>query len=316
MFTIDVDKRVKGEPESIWRLITDSQGFAAAAPDVVRVEDISGREETLSRRVHHRSGRSWEEHCKEWLPHERYTMQIDTGGYPLPVNAIRRGFTITPLKRNVRLGIHYEYTASMGPLGYFIDKYQIRPVLTLFATQLLDNLARRINEVNTNRVVSAQALLDGKDNRLYTITPGTRIAEACRILTDQRIGCVIAVDGQQGIVGILSERDVVNAIANAGGKPVLDNAIDQHMTHDVILCRPEDSMHDIMSCMSKNRIRHLPVADGARKLLGVISIGDIVNYRMSELQQETDAMHQYIEGRKWREVAMQYGRDAAAEDFT
>ena len=316
MFTIVVDKRVKGEPESIWQLITSSQSFADAAPDIVRVEEINAQGATHARRVHHRSGRSWEEHCKKWLPHQRYTMQINTDSYPLPVNSIRRSFTITPLKRNVRLSIHYEYSASMGPLGYFVDKYQIRPVLTLFATQLLDNLARRINQISTDQIVSAQTILDSKDNRLYTIIPETRVSEVCRILTEQRIGCVIALDEQQKIVGIFSERDVVNAIANAGGQAILNNSIDQHMTHDVILCRPEDSMHDIMSRMSENRIRHLPVVDSAQKLLGVISIGDIVNHRMSELQQETDAMHQYIEGRKWREVAMQYGRDAAAEDFT
>ena len=88
------------------------------------------------------------------------------------------------------------------------------------------------------------------------------------------------------------------------------------MTHNVIVSHPEDSLTELMSIMSKKRIRHLPIVDKNQYLVGVISIGDIVNARMAELEQESQAMHQYIEGRKWREVAMQIGRGAAAKEFS
>ncbi len=315
MFTVEVDKRVKGDSQTIWQVITNAQFFAEAAPNILRVEELGGEATSLSRRIHHKSGRNWEEHCKQWQPQDKFTMQISTENYPLPVSSIQRTISMQQMKRSTLITIQYDYTAQYGPLGFFIDKYQIRPVLKIFATQLLDNLARKINQTGDNRIISAQTILESKDSTIYTITPTTLIAEACKILTEKRIGCVIALDETNKIAGILSERDIVNAIANAD-EPVLNNQAKQHMTSNVILCHPDDSIDELMSSMSERRIRHLPVVDDNETLLGVISIGDIINHRMSELELESDAMHQYIEGRKWREVAMQIGRDAASEEFS
>jgi CBS domain-containing protein len=179
----------------------------------------------------------------------------------------------------------------------------------------LDNLAKKIHQQNTDATITAATILKNKDPAILTITPDTLISEASKILTDKRIGCVIALNSEGKIAGILSERDIVNGIANAG-QPILNLPATQLMTHNVTVSHPEDSMATLMSVMSSKRIRHLPVVDSNDHLVGVISIGDIINTRMIELEQESDAMHQYIEGRKWREVAMQIGRSAAAEEFS
>jgi CBS domain-containing protein len=291
------------------------KSFSETAPDIIRVEQVSGDALGMVRRIHHKSGRSWEEECKEWETQSRFSMEVKTDSYPLPVTYLRRITSMEQRQKNVVIKIRYEYTPKYGPLGYFLNKHQIRPILKIFSTQLLDNLAKKIHQQNTDTSITAATILKNKDPAILTITPDTLISEASKILTDKRIGCVIALNPQGKIAGILSERDIVNGLANAG-QPILNMAATQFMTHDVIVSHPEDSMAKLMSIMSAKRIRHLPVIDDNNHLVGVISIGDIINARMIELEQESDAMHQYIEGRKWREVAMQIGRSAASEEFS
>ena len=316
MLALEVDKRVKGDPETIWQILTDSQSFAEAAPAIIRVENLGGEAVGMKRRVQPKRGRSWEEECKQWEPLSAYRVQIDTTNYPLPVTSMQRTISMQQLQRNVLVKVRYEYSPRYGPLGYLVDKYQIKPVLNIFARQLVDNLVRKIQLTNTDNIITAQRILDSKDPAIMTITPDTLIEAACQILTDKRIGCVIAVNPDQTIAGILSERDVVNAIGKSGGDPILHRPAKDFMTHDVVVSHPDDGINKLMSMMSKRRIRHLPVLDDEEHLLGVISIGDIINFRMAELEQESAAMHQYIEGRKWREMAMQIGRNAATEEFS
>lgn len=315
MLTLEVDKRVKGDLEKIWEILTDTKCFAEVAPDIIRVETVSGEEKGMVRRIHHKSGRSWEEECKEWEPQSSFIMQINTENYPLPVTYLRRITRMEQKQKNVVITIRYEYTPKYGPLGYFLDKHQVRPILKIFATQLIDNLARKIHQTCIDASITAATILKNKDPAILTITPETLISEACQILTEKRIGCVIALNAQGKIAGILSERDIVNGIANAG-QPILHKPSSEFMTHNVILSHPDDSLAALMKTMSEKRIRHLPVVDDKEQLIGVISIGDIINARMTELEQESSAMHQYIEGRKWREVAMQIGRSAASEEFS
>lgn len=315
MLTLENDKRVKGDLETIWDIITDIKCFTDAGPDIIRVEQLSGEGLGMIRRVHHRVSSAWEEECIEWEPQSHFTMQITSDNYLLPVTYLRRITSMEQKQKNVVIKIRYEYTPKYGPFGFFLNKHQIIPILNLFSTQLVDNLAKIIHQRNIDVTISAATILNNKTPELLTITPETLISNACQILTDKRVGSVIALDPQGKIAGILSERDIVNGIANAG-QPILHKPASDFMTHNVIVCHPEDSLAKLMSVMSKKRIRHLPVVDDNDQLIGVISIGDIVNARMTELEHESAAMHQYIEGRKWREVAMQIGRSAASEEFS
>ncbi len=313
MLILEVDKRVKGDLETIWKTLTDMKSFSETAPDIIRVEQLSGEALGMIRRIHHKSGRSWEEECKEWEPQSHFAMQIKNENYPLPVTYLRRITSMEQKQKNVVIKIRYEYTPKYGPLGFFLDKHKIRPILKIFSTQLADNLAKKIHQQNADASISAATILKHKDPAILTITPETLISDACQILTDKKIGCVIALDPQGKIAGILSERDIVNGLANTG-QPILHKPATEFMTHNVIVSHPECSLATLMSVMTTKRIRHLPVVDDNDHLIGVISIGDIVNARMTELELESAAMHQYIEGRKWREVAMQIGRSAASKE--
>tara|TARA_R110000782_G_scaffold101417_8_gene188143 strand:- start:2349 stop:3296 length:948 start_codon:yes stop_codon:yes gene_type:complete len=314
MLTLENDKRIKGELETIWETLTDIKCLADAGPDILRVEVLSGEGLGMIRRVHHRTSGSWEEECIEWEPQSHFTMQVRGDNYLLPVTYLRRITSMEQKQKNVVIKIRYEYTPKYGPFGFFLNKHQIIPILNLFSTQLVDNLAKIIQQRNLDMSISAATILQTKSTKIHAITPETLISEACEILTENKIGSLIVLNPDNKITGILSERDIVKGISTTG-QAILNKPVKEFMTHDVIVSRPEDSLATLMTVMSSKNIRHLPVVDDNNYLIGMISITDIVNARMSELEQESAAMHQYIEGRKWREVAMQIGRGAASEEF-
>jgi CBS domain-containing protein len=134
-------------------------------------------------------------------------------------------------------------------------------------------------------------ILNEKGRDVVTAGPGVSLAEVAAILSEQRIGAVVIVEGE-AIQGILSERDIVLALAKHGAE-ALRKPAGQCMTARVITCRPEDTILDVMQKMTSGRFRHLPVVDGGR-LSGIVSIGDVVKRRIAEVEQEADQIREYI----------------------
>lgn len=135
-------------------------------------------------------------------------------------------------------------------------------------------------------------ILAQKGGLVFTVTPGTTVAEAAQHLSTRRIGSVLVMDGTHTIAGIVSERDLVRAMARYGGS-ALDLEVRQVMTRDVVTCHPDDPIERVMGLMTTGRFRHLPVEDRG-ELLGLISIGDVVKARLEETQHETEALKAYI----------------------
>ena len=124
-----------------------------------------------------------------------------------------------------------------------------------------------------------------------TLAPDATVAELAGTLTEHRIGAVIVVDGA-AVAGIVSERDVVRHLA-AGGS--LDRPIAEIMTTAVVSCHPDDPVESIAETMTERRIRHMPVLDDGR-LVGIVSIGDVVSSRIRQLEQDRGQLEQYIAG--------------------
>ncbi len=118
------------------------------------------------------------------------------------------------------------------------------------------------------------------------------MADAVKILNEQKIGAVLVTDDDRSVDGVLSERDIVHALAE-NGVDTLDLPVTGLMSRDVITCSEESSVDDLMRSMTEHRIRHLPVIKNDQ-LAGLISIGDVVKYRLDELEFERDAMRDYI----------------------
>ncbi len=136
------------------------------------------------------------------------------------------------------------------------------------------------------------SILKAKGNGVVTATPETTVAEAVQTLKRERIGVVVVIGPDRSVAGILSERDIVHALAR-GDSDFMDHPIADYMTTAVICCTPGQSLEDLMREMTNRRIRHLPVLEDGR-LAGIVSIGDVVKYRLGELQAERDALQEYI----------------------
>lgn len=134
-------------------------------------------------------------------------------------------------------------------------------------------------------------ILTAKGREVVTAQPHRTLAEAADILVNRNIGAVVIADVEGQVLGILSERDIVRAIARNGAAALAD-AVTTHMS-EVVPASEDEGILSIMEKMTKERYRHLPVmADG--QLSGIVSIGDLVNHRIAECEYEHRAMREYI----------------------
>ncbi len=136
------------------------------------------------------------------------------------------------------------------------------------------------------------SLLGSKGNRVVTIRPDATISDVAHKLKQERIGALVVSEDDVAVAGIISERDIVRALAEHGSA-VMERKVEVLMTREVITCAPDDRIATLMAEMSNRRIRHLPVLEDGR-LCGMISIGDVVKHRLEEIESEADALRQYI----------------------
>ncbi len=140
--------------------------------------------------------------------------------------------------------------------------------------------------------MNVATILSEKGRKVITANREHSLLDVAKLLSENKIGSVLVIDEDEAVVGIVSERDIVRQIAKAGAD-VLEKSIETCMTSNVISCQESDTIDQIMSEMTKRRFRHMPVVED-KKLVGIISIGDVVKLRIAEAQMEADAMRQYI----------------------
>jgi CBS domain-containing protein len=140
--------------------------------------------------------------------------------------------------------------------------------------------------------MNVEAILRSKGRNVVTIAPNARISVAVALLRRHGIGALV-VSGDGGAVdGILSERDIVHALADQGTN-ALELEVAQLMSRRVITCKPSDSIADLMGLMTERRIRHLPVVERGA-MIGIVSIGDVVKNRLDEVESEATQMREFI----------------------
>ncbi|WP_311028369.1 CBS domain-containing protein [Mesorhizobium koreense] len=140
--------------------------------------------------------------------------------------------------------------------------------------------------------MTVRSILDEKGRDVFTIGPDETLTAAIRLLAEKRIGAVVVLRPDGGIGGILSERDIVRALAE-GGAGALTKPISAFMTSKVQVCREENTVNDVMEVMTRVRFRHLPVEKEGR-LVGLVSIGDVVKRRIEDVEREAEDIKAYI----------------------
>ena len=136
-------------------------------------------------------------------------------------------------------------------------------------------------------------ILAGKGGNVITINPTADVIAAVKLMAERGIGAVVVLGADHRIVGILSERDIVQTLAEHG-LAVLSEPVSQVMTREVKTCAEDDPIGDLMARMTAGRFRHLPVVQQG-KLIGIVSIGDVVKSRVEEIDQEAKTLREYIQ---------------------
>lgn len=134
-------------------------------------------------------------------------------------------------------------------------------------------------------------ILRTKGDSVFTTGPDERLATAAELLHARYVGALVVMDAER-VVGILSERDVVRALAE-DGSGAMDRPVSDYMTANVLFAEPGDTVDGLLARMTDRRIRHLPVCK-AERLVGIVSIGDLVKSKISEVEAEADGLKAYI----------------------
>jgi CBS domain-containing protein len=140
--------------------------------------------------------------------------------------------------------------------------------------------------------MTVEHILRSKGRNVVSIEPNRTLGEAARLLSERKIGAIIVGDTFRPVLGILSERDIVRAVA-ARGAAALDEPVSRMMTEKVVTCTGSSAIQEVMEMMTDGKFRHVPVVEGG-KLVGIISIGDVVKNRLAEMEAESRAMREYI----------------------
>ena len=139
--------------------------------------------------------------------------------------------------------------------------------------------------------MTVRAILDSKGHQIQSVEPDAKLSAAIKVLAERKIGAVLAMS-KGHIEGILSERDIVRVLGERGAA-VLEEPVSAVMTRKVVSCKESDTVGAIMEMMTVGKFRHLPVLEGER-VVGLISIGDIVKWRVREYEMEQEALREYI----------------------
>jgi CBS domain-containing protein len=140
--------------------------------------------------------------------------------------------------------------------------------------------------------MTVRAILTLKGRDCVTIAPDATLAEAADLLSKHHIGALVITGPERRVVGILSERDIVHQVSEQGAG-ALTQTVASAMTREVVTCTEDETIPDLMHRMTTHRFRHVPVVDRGM-LAGIVSIGDVVKHRVTELEREHDALKEYI----------------------
>jgi CBS domain-containing protein len=140
--------------------------------------------------------------------------------------------------------------------------------------------------------MTVKAILAAKGGDVIAIEPTALIDAAAKLMAERRIGAVLVLGADRRVAGILSERDIVRALATEGAG-ALQEPVAKFMTRKVVTCAPSEALHRVMEVMTTGKFRHVPVIEQGQ-MVGLISIGDVVKHRVEQMEREHEALQDYI----------------------
>lgn len=141
--------------------------------------------------------------------------------------------------------------------------------------------------------MTVSIILAGKGREVVSIEPSATLASAVGLLAEKRIGALLILGAGRRVAGILTERDIVRALAERGAS-ALEEPVSRTMTREVSTCTESETVSSIMERMTDGKFRHVPVVDQGQ-LVGIVSIGDVVKHRLHEMERDSAALRDYIQ---------------------
>ena len=174
------------------------------------------------------------------------------------------------------------YKRSIRSLGLLVQSYEL---------QLKKEKTKELINGRTEKMLVSD-LIKEKGAGVITTKPATTVSEVADIISSKRIGALVVTELDGKVVGIISERDIVNGLSKSGAN-LLKLPVSDVMTRDVYTCAMTEDVNQLRREMTTRRARHIPIVEDD-KLIGIISMGDIVKNRLDELEDETQQMRDYI----------------------
>ncbi|MDG2154983.1 MAG: CBS domain-containing protein [Gammaproteobacteria bacterium] len=305
MPVLELKRSVNAAPELVWQVVSDMEAFARVAPSVTRVDVIREPGTNLRRQLVDKQGRSWDEERIAVVPGQSLTMRVDSHYFSSAFSSMKYTWSVLASDQGAVIHMRYEYRVKWGIIGGVLDRFRFRQQLRSVCEDILSNWISTINAREWAWRVTVSRILARKGAGVFTVNATDTLTDAAVILAEQSIGCLPVIDPQGQLVGMLSERDIVTALTDNGTGTML-LSVSAAMTKKVVVAAPDDSMEVVMNCMNDRRIRHLPIMDGDA-LVGLISIGDVVNARIAELEGESTQLRDFIETRRFNDLYRRIG---------
>jgi len=303
---LELETKVKASPELVWQVVSDLGAFSKVASNIERVDIIRKPGANLIRRLYDKDGHGWDEERIAHVAGQSMTMRVDAHYYSAAFSSMTYTWSVFAFDdESVCINMHYTYSLRWGILGTLLDPLRFRPKLKQVCQEILDNWVKLIHSQEWAWRVLVDQVLHDKGRDVVTVNSGANLNVVIAKLDQHGIGCVPVLNADAQLAGMISERDVVKAVAEHGPEG-LQKLVDDVMSTDVLTASPTDSMAMIMRRMNDQRVRHLPVLDGGG-LVGLISIGDVVNARIAELEGESVQLRDFIETRRFNELYKKIG---------
>lgn len=300
MAVVRLEHRLSAPVELVWEVITDPNMFSRRTPILSNVEVVEGEGINMRRCCHDTRGRFWFEHCVAWDEGRSYSMQTDVEEFPYPFKSMKGTWGVKDLGDDtVLIFIEYEYTPKFGALGNMLDWLWYKWKIEQYCKKLMESMDDEIAAREAKFRLTVRTILGGKGFEVVNIRPDVALEQAAQVLTKNRIGAVLVMEEDGHLVGLISERDIVRCVAEHG-EPVLKWPVEKVMVRKLHVCSMDTDIDALMNIMTERRVRHLPVMEG-EKVVGIVSIGDVVKARMSKLAYDSESLRIYIAARKWRE---------------
>ncbi len=298
MSTVKLDHKLKAPLEVVWSIISDPDVYARAAPRLSSVEVLEGQGKGMRRLCRENEDRSWTEYCVAWDEPRKITMTVDSEDFPYPFSQMHYSWKLRKLPDDaVLISMEYVYKPRYGIVGRLLERWSLRRKLKRYCELLMHNWDEEIGRREAQYRITVETILNDKGSGIISILPDTTIFDTVSLLAEKHIGAVLVMEDDE-LVGLVSERDVVRVMAQSGDE-ALHWPASKIMARKLHVCSLESDLDYLMQVMSERNVRHLPVLDD-HKVVGMVSMRDVVSARIHKLEIETESMRIYIAGRQWR----------------